>query len=101
MGLGPRRLYCPDRSGWSSSRSEEHTSELQSLMRNSYDVFCFKKKKHERQQTNFLLPLQTTSEGHPPHTIKNNHHQKPSPLPLNTHHHPDNCIHRGVQTRST
>src|SRR3546814_3731512 len=30
-------------------RSEEHTSELQSLMRNSYAVFCLKKKK-ERQQ---------------------------------------------------
>src|SRR3546814_6586493 len=27
-----------------SSRSEEHTSELQSLMRNSYAVFCLKKK---------------------------------------------------------
>src|SRR3546814_4558226 len=26
------------------SRSEEHTSELQSLMRISYDVFCLKKK---------------------------------------------------------
>src|SRR3546814_9498899 len=25
------------------ARSEEHTSELQSLMRNSYDVFCLKK----------------------------------------------------------
>src|SRR3546814_6295518 len=28
----------------STSRSEEHTSELQSLMRISYDVFCLKKK---------------------------------------------------------
>src|SRR3546814_1440858 len=28
-----------------SVRSEEHTSELQSLMRNSYAVFCLKKKK--------------------------------------------------------
>src|SRR3546814_6854661 len=28
-----------------TDRSEEHTSELQSLMRNSYDVFCLKKKK--------------------------------------------------------
>src|SRR3546814_10258937 len=28
------------------SRSEEHTSELQSLMRISYDVFCLTKKKH-------------------------------------------------------
>src|SRR3546814_6926449 len=27
-----------------STRSEEHTSELQSLMRNSYAVFCLKKK---------------------------------------------------------
>src|SRR3546814_7107832 len=29
-----------------SSRSEEHTSELQSLMRISYAVFCLKKKKY-------------------------------------------------------
>src|SRR3546814_7822572 len=29
-----------------SGRSEEHTSELQSLMRISYAVFCLKKKKH-------------------------------------------------------
>src|SRR3546814_6755122 len=28
------------------SRSEEHTSELQSLMRTSYDVFCLKKQQH-------------------------------------------------------
>src|SRR3546814_4379643 len=28
-----------------TARSEEHTSELQSLMRNSYAVFCLKKKK--------------------------------------------------------
>src|SRR3546814_8030570 len=32
-------------SGYSGSRSEEHTSELQSLMRNSYAVICLKKKK--------------------------------------------------------
>src|SRR3546814_3262635 len=30
-------------------RSAEHTSELQSLMRNSYAVFCMKKKKKHRQ----------------------------------------------------
>src|SRR3546814_7514644 len=30
-----------------ASRSEEHTSELQSLMRNSYAVFCLKKKEHK------------------------------------------------------
>src|SRR3546814_10613157 len=31
-------------------RSEEHTSELQSLMRISYAVFCLKKKKKTKQQ---------------------------------------------------
>src|SRR3546814_4638715 len=35
---GPRRPRL--------DRSEEHTSELQSLMRLSYAVFCLKKKKH-------------------------------------------------------
>src|SRR3546814_5800461 len=29
-----------------AQRSEEHTSELQSLMRTSYAVFCLKKKRH-------------------------------------------------------
>src|SRR3546814_7860636 len=39
---------CPImlRSRASASRSEEHTSELQSLMRISYAVFCLKKKQH-------------------------------------------------------
>src|SRR3546814_8623197 len=32
-------------SRWTSKRSEEHTSELQSLMRISYAVFCLQKKK--------------------------------------------------------
>src|SRR3546814_4942719 len=32
-------------------RSEEHTSELQSLMRISYAVFCLKKKNHTRMKT--------------------------------------------------
>src|SRR3546814_8275604 len=34
----------------SQCRSEEHTSELQSLMRISYAVFCLKKKKKQHQQ---------------------------------------------------
>src|SRR3546814_6238404 len=33
------------------ARSEEHTSELQSLMRISYAVFCLKKKKKKSEQT--------------------------------------------------
>src|SRR3546814_8619664 len=36
---------------WGCGRSEEHTSELQSLMRISYAVFCLKKKKR-KQTTN-------------------------------------------------
>src|SRR3546814_8853640 len=35
----------------SQKRSEEHTSELQSLMRISYAVFCLKKKRTPQQQT--------------------------------------------------
>src|SRR3546814_3577123 len=34
-----------------AERSEEHTSELQSLMRISYAVFCLKKKKHKQNKT--------------------------------------------------
>src|SRR3546814_10323136 len=37
----------PDDRPRSASRSEEHTSELQSLMRISYAVFCLKKKKQK------------------------------------------------------
>src|SRR3546814_3503235 len=34
----------------SRGRSEEHTSELQSLMRNTYAVFCLKKKKQSKEK---------------------------------------------------
>src|SRR3546814_4815941 len=36
-------------------RSEEHTSELQSLMRTSYAVFCLKKKNNRKQKESILL----------------------------------------------
>src|SRR3546814_3339486 len=45
MRLQPGGLVCEQCIG-GSMRSEEHTSELQSLMRISYAVFCLKKKKH-------------------------------------------------------
>src|SRR3546814_6698002 len=51
----PRRLISP--------RSEEHTSELQSLMRISYAVFCLKKKKqydmNELLQIHYKKPRYT------------------------------------------
>src|SRR3546814_6091098 len=50
MGMGVRKVIIPVGAGVGSAvgllkaRSEEHTSELQSLMRISYAVFCLKKK---------------------------------------------------------
>src|SRR3546814_1634835 len=41
-------------------RSEEHTSELQSLMRISYAVFCLKKKKHQLHKYHDTSIIDTT-----------------------------------------
>src|SRR3546814_6049153 len=41
-------------------RSEEHTSELQSLMRISYAVFCLKKKKNTKTTQNSYKKLNTS-----------------------------------------
>src|SRR3546814_5301840 len=44
------------------NRSEEHTSELQSLMRISYAVFCLKKKKNNtNNKTTIVKSLYTTN----------------------------------------
>src|SRR3546814_3185153 len=44
-------------------RSEEHTSELQSLMRISYAVFCLKKKKYTEHNTDiYRLPQPTATQ---------------------------------------
>src|SRR3546814_2757471 len=62
IGIAPARVtpiyngvdtaqFCPQvdaRGTLPDGRSEEHTSELQSLMRNSYAVFCLKKKKNNK-----------------------------------------------------
>src|SRR3546814_6926496 len=51
-----------DRSLEKATRSEEHTSELQSLMRISYAVFCLKKKKaiSPNRQTHLKVKSQNT-----------------------------------------
>src|SRR3546814_1632500 len=54
-GIGQRR-----RGGGQICRSEEHTSELQSLMRISYAVFCLKKKK--QKSITILMYLSTTTQ---------------------------------------
>src|SRR3546814_5859721 len=56
-GVSPTVPQAPESAGrppsqaWRDARSEEHTSELQSLMRISYAVFCLKKKNNSRKQT--------------------------------------------------
>src|SRR3546814_10402449 len=45
------RIVIETRDRLHSARSEEHTSELQSLMRTSYAVFCLKKKKKNNNTT--------------------------------------------------
>src|SRR3546814_5315761 len=49
-----------DRCG--KSRSEEHTSELQSLMRISYAVFCLKKKNNKTHTTNYTQIKHTSTK---------------------------------------
>src|SRR3546814_21125671 len=44
-GVEQRVVVIDEHADFRDMRSEEHTSELQSLMRNSYAVFCLKKKK--------------------------------------------------------
>src|SRR3546814_4254747 len=48
-----------------SSRSEEHTSELQSLMRISYAAFCLKKKRNKMITTTLSI---TNRQSHDKHT---------------------------------
>src|SRR3546814_3469964 len=55
LSLAKSLITRPTEPGPSSekpSRSEEHTSELQSLIRISYAVFCLKKKKQQKQTNN-------------------------------------------------
>src|SRR3546814_3348784 len=54
-------------------RSEEHTSELQSLMRISYAVFCLKKKKHTKQ------PKYNTTAAQETNPQKNSHNKRAKP----------------------
>src|SRR3546814_1802364 len=55
--LRHRPIPCPRPPAWQCLplRSEEHTSELQSLMRISYAVFCLKKKKKQDTRMNNTL----------------------------------------------
>src|SRR3546814_5940377 len=65
LTIAGRRDAGPnDASSTARGRSEEHTSELQSLMRISYAVFCLKKKTnatpHKQHNQHTTTKLQTT-----------------------------------------
>src|SRR3546814_2094523 len=53
-GRDESRRLLTDADIQANIRSEEHTSELQSLMRISYAVFCLKKKKHKTHNKNHV-----------------------------------------------
>src|SRR3546814_5598640 len=56
---GRARLACRFARRILVERSEEHTSELQSLMRISYAVFCLKKKKQKQRTQHRIIPSRT------------------------------------------
>src|SRR3546814_7169795 len=65
------RIVTPDRNSTprlTASRSEDHTSELQSLMRTSYAVFCLKKQKSTTSHT-----TDTLSQAHHYHLLLRDH----------------------------
>src|SRR3546814_3346309 len=62
--------------GCTTERSEEHTSELQSLMRISYAVFCLKKKKTLINPLNHNINHSTNSLYNNQHHNHTNHHLK-------------------------
>src|SRR3546814_4647013 len=59
-----------------TTRSEEHTSELQSLMRNSYAVFCLKKKKLSKNANTACNPALRSQLKY--HHVLNETHIPPS-----------------------
>src|SRR3546814_1377452 len=60
VALAEGAIYANDPEFYKRQRSEEHTSELQSLMRISYAVFCLKKK-NQRQTQQELRPHKNTN----------------------------------------
>src|SRR3546814_8672489 len=56
QGVEHSELMLPtDAPEWAADRSEEHTSELQSLMRISYAVFCLTNKNRNKKQYNIHI----------------------------------------------
>src|SRR3546814_5314301 len=70
QAAGEQRHEGDGQGALAGQRSEEHTSELQSLMRISYAVFCLKKKKKKNNnQNNTNIDTLLTNNTHPNTTI--------------------------------
>src|SRR3546814_6458324 len=75
LGIEPLGVVIPDQNAHraalrddalnDAARSEEHTSELQSLMRTSYAVFCLKKQNNKRNILSVHPPTQRSTEPTP------------------------------------
>src|SRR3546814_1212427 len=59
FGAGARGAVAAGVTGAATARSEEHTSELQSLMCISYAVFCLKKQKKRHEAETYAQRTQT------------------------------------------
>src|SRR3546814_9227387 len=80
--LGQSSGHAADRAG----RSEEHTSELQSLMRISYAVFCLKKKNTTQEHTKHNMISTSLSNRHIT-VYQTNKRDTPTTYPSHTDHH--------------
>src|SRR3546814_10339337 len=82
LGLWPAGGRAPYQFTRRGARSEEHTSELQSLMRISYAVFCLKKKKTETRENTSIkhTAVNTTnySKNEQAYSRENNDIHKPN-----------------------
>src|SRR3546814_3274425 len=67
------------------ARSEEHTSELQSLMRISYAVFCLKKKKTKKQISHIPYSRARTITLHAPYHVLYYYNTTSVPIPQIKH----------------
>src|SRR3546814_9233968 len=80
LGAPPARLRRMIVGRVGGMRSEEHTSELQSLMRSSYAVFCLKKKKNKKKHKDHIHTEKQRRNTHHSTNDRSPKHIQSSPL---------------------
>src|SRR3546814_1977848 len=80
------KVWRGGRSTVTGARSEEHTSELQSLMRSSYAVFCLKQKKSDTTTVGIYAKIVTymTDAAHEQPDLQHRHERRV--YPQSKHH---------------